>query len=153
MYQTYYTGNLPMATSIVTHHNPEHTYILPKSHTLCFPFQLNVNYYQIVIDMADTTPFERTFIPGSKAWPSAEAAGRSITDVPSTNAIVPLQPCGQTWNFWLAGMTTQPLIPTAINYPIQLSTTYWMNVVNLQNRESYFFCRFTSHGTGRTIVV
>lgn len=150
---TYYTGNLPQSTSIVTELNSTHTYVLPPSWTMCFPFIMKVNYYQVVIDMANTTPFESAIVPGMRAWPSAEPVGQSITSSPySSQSSINIQPNGNTWNFWMIDLHNQPLIAAAINHQILGKTTYWMNIKNLQNKENFFFCRFTYHGSGRTIV-
>lgn len=149
--KTYFSGQLPQNTYIVSRLHPEHTYILPKSVTLCFPFELKDNFYQVVIDAADTTQFEWTFIPGAKAWPSTEAANNSMITTPSSISIIGLQPNGVIWNMYLAGMTTPPVHREAsVNWQIQPLTTYWFNIRNLQNRESSFFLRFTYHGTGRS---
>lgn len=149
--KTYFTGQLPQNTYIVTRFHHEHTYILPKSVTLSFPFELKTNYYQVVIDVADTTPFENAFISAAKAWPSAETAGPSIVTTPSSIREINLQPNGVIWNMYLADMKIPPVHREAsVNWQIQLNTTYWFNITNLQNRESYFFLRFTYHGTGRT---
>lgn len=151
--KTFFTGQLPQNTYIVTKFHPEHTYILPKSVTLCFPFELKTNYYQVVIDTADTTQFEWTFIPGAKAWPSSEAAGQSIITTPASITAINLQPNGIIWNMYLAGMTIPPIHKeSSVNWQIQLNTQYWFNITNLQNRESSFFLRFTYHGTGRTVI-
>lgn len=150
---TYYTGNLPMGASIITEFNKEHTYVLPQSAILCFPFIMKTNYYQVVADLANTTPFESCFVPGSRAWPSIDPAGQSITNSPNSSlSSVNLMPNGNTWNFWLIDLHNHPLIPTAINHQIQSNTTYWINVQNLTNKESYFFCRFTYYGSGKKII-
>src|SRR6266702_3195170 len=115
----YYSGNLPQTASIIPDLNANHTYCLPKSKILCFPFMMKANYYQVIIDMADTTPFESSFIPGARAWPSIEPAGQSITKTPnSLESSINLMPNGHTWNFWLQDLHNHPLIPTAINHQI-----------------------------------
>ena len=148
---TYYTGNLPQSTTIVTELNPEHTYILPPSQTLCFPFKMKRDYQQIIVDLADTTPFVSTFIPGSRAWPSEIPASQSITASPyASQASVKLPPSGVKWNFWLLELEQPNLDLANINRWVLFDTTYWMNVQNLQNRQSYFYCRFTYYGQGIT---
>lgn len=147
----YYTGQLPQGSIIVRELTKEHTYTLPASKTLCFPFKIQDNYQQVVIDAADTTPFESAFIPGTRAWASKEAAGISITASPYQSQSSPrLYPNGIRWNFWIPEMNGRTLEPSEINHIVQPNVYYWMNIQNLQNRQSYFFLRFTFYGNGIT---
>ena len=150
----YFTGYLPQGSIIVTELNPEHTYVLPASKTLCFPFAMRRYYQQLVIDVADTTPFESCFIPAIRCWPSTEASGESMTSQPrASQATINPGPYGAKWNFYLLDQLENPdLQPADINRWINSGTTYWMNVQNLQNKESYFFLRFTFYGVGITHV-
>ena len=96
-----YVLGLPQNTSVVNHLNEQHTYALPASHTFCFPFQLVTRWQQVVIDLANTTPFENVFVQGIRAWPSKEAAGQSFTSAPrQTQSSLILPPCGVKWNFY-----------------------------------------------------
>jgi len=151
---TYFAGRLPQGSSIVTELNPEHTYMLPASRTLCFPFTMRRYYQQLVIDIADITPFESCFIPVIRCWPSTEASGESMTAQPlASQATVNLGPYGAKWNFHLLDqIDPDGRQPADISKLIKFGETYWMNVQNLQNKTSYFFLRFTFYGAGITYV-
>ncbi len=151
---SYYSGYLPQGASIVSELEPEHRYIIGPSKTLCFPFKMRRYYNQLVVDMADTTPFESCFIPVIRCWPSKEAAGMSMTSqVRASQATVNLGPNGMTWGFWLLDLIDSPEIKEAdISTWIEQGTTYWMNVQNLQNKPSYFYLRFTFYGVGITFI-
>jgi hypothetical protein len=110
-------------------------------------------YTQVVIDIANTTPFESAWVPGVRCWPSKEASGNSMTASPlSSIGSINMPPSGIKWNFWLLGMVEQPLEEADYNRWINNNTVYWMNLQNLQNRENYFFLRFTYHGPGITLI-
>lgn len=144
-----YVLGLPQNTSVVNQLNENHTYTLPPSHTLCFPFQLVTRWQQVVIDMANTTPFENVFIPGIRSWPSKEAAGQSFTSSPlQTQANLNLPPSGVKWNFYRDELDIQYLKDADVKALIKADTIYWMNVQNLQNKANYFFCRFHYYGLG-----
>jgi hypothetical protein len=144
-----YVLGLPQNTSVVNHLNENHTYTLPSSHTYCFPFQLVTRWQQVVIDLANTTPFENVFIPGIRSWPSKEAAGQSITSAPrQTEAYLNLPPSGVKWNFYLNGLDPKIIETADVKTLIFSDTIYWMNVQNLQNKPNYFFCRFHYYGIG-----
>jgi hypothetical protein len=147
---TYYAGNLPQGSSIVYELNPEYTYIANPSRTLCFPFKMRRNYQQLVVELADTTPFENCFIPVVRAWPSTEASGISLTASPRyIQNTINLPPTGVKYNFWLSNEVNQEdLVPASINHAIYFGQQYWMNVQNLQNKTSYFYCKFTFYGKG-----
>lgn len=150
----YYAGYLPQGATIVTELEKEHMYVLPPSRTLCFPFKMRRYYNQLVIDAADTTPFESCFIPVIRCWPSEEAAGQSITSQPlASQGTVNLGPNGVKWNFWLLDLVdVSSLEESDINRWIDPNKTYWMNVQNLQNKASFFWLRFTFYGPGGTHV-
>lgn len=144
-----YVLGLPQNTSVVNHLNENFTYTLAPSHTLCFPFRLVTRWQQVVIDMANTSPFISVFVPGVRAWPSIEAAGRSITSAPlQTQANLNLPPSGVKWNFYRPDLDSSIIHTADITKQIQPDTIYWMNVQNLQNKENYFFCRFSYYGNG-----
>lgn len=150
---TYYIGMLPQGASIVYQRSPEHTYTLPASKTLCFPFKIPQDYNQVVVDAADTTPFESAFIPGSRAWASDQPVGMSLTAAPfQTQSSPRLYPNGVRWNFWLKELNNKAKEPSEINHIINADQTYYMNIQNLQNRQSYFFLRFTFYGNGVTFA-
>lgn len=144
-----YVLGLPQNTSVVNHLNENHTYTLAPSHTLCFPFQLVTRWQQVLIDLANTTPFENVFIPGMRSWPSREAAGQSITAAPlQTQASINLPPSGVKWLFYRDNLDPKILKDTDVSTLVAEDTIYWMNVQNLQNRENYFYCRFRYYGIG-----
>jgi hypothetical protein len=109
---------------------------------------------QVTIDIADTTPFQNIWIPGARSWASTQPGGRSMTSSPfQSQQSVNLPPNGIKWNFWLIDLQGSIVLDqTNINHWINSTDTYWMNVQNLQNRDSYFYCRFTYEGAGITIV-
>ena len=149
----YYTGYLPQGASIITDLATNHTYTLPRSQVMCFPFRMRPGCNQVVIDAANTTPFESAWVPGIRCWASKEAAGNSMTASPlPSQGRVNVGPNGFKWNFWLLDMLAQPLEEADYNHWMNNNTVYWMNVQNLQNRENYFFLRFTYHGVGTTLV-
>lgn len=154
MSTTYYAGGLPQGARIVTDLEPEHYYTLPPSTTLCFPFKMRRYYQQLVIDAADTTPFESCFIPVIRCWPSKEAVGISMTSQPlSSQGTINVGPNGFKWNFWLLDQVNpDDLVEANIDQWINYGTTYWFNVQNLQNKQASFFLRFTFHGAGITHV-
>ena len=145
---------LPQDADVVTAFNKNHTYTIARSRTLCFSWQLIQPYTQLTIDAANTTPWESAFVPGLMVWPSTEAVGASMTASPyPTQAHVNIQPNGTKWLFY---MTPKPLYDVDdINIAKQVNqnTNYWINIKNLQNRDSYFFIRFTYQGLGTTLVV
>ena len=144
-----YVLGLPQNTSVVNHLNENHTYTLPPSHTFCFPFQLVTRWQHVVIDLANTTPFENVFVPGIRSWPSREAAGQSMTSAPlQTQASINLPPSGVKWNFYRYAIDNLKLCEADITAPVEADTIYWMNVQNLQNKANYFFCRFHYYGIG-----
>ena len=147
---TYYSGGLPQGSSIVYELNPEYTYILNPAKTLCFPWKMKKKYNQLIIELADTTPFENCFIPVVRTWPSTEASGISITASPRyIQNTINLPPTGVKYNFWLSGVVNPiELVPNDINHPVLADTQYWMNVQNLQNKQSNFYCKFTYYGRG-----
>ena len=147
---TYYAGGLPQGSSIVTELEPQHYYTIGPSRMQCFPFKMRRYYNQLVIDAADTTPFESCFIPVIRCWASKEAAGPSMTASPNSNlATVNVGPNGVKWNFWVIGAANpDELEESYINAPIDTTSTYWFNVQNLQNKSANFFLRFTFHGNG-----
>lgn len=150
----YYQGGLPQGAQIRSELDPEHTYEIPGSTILCFPFKMRRHYQQVVIDAADTTRFESCFIPVLRAWPSKEAAGMSITSSPnSALTSVNLGPNGCRWNFWLLDVVAKNDLKEADIYQwINDGTTYWFNIQNLQNKPANFWLRFTFHGAGITFV-
>jgi len=138
---SYYTGGLPEGASIVTEFNPQNTYVSPAGQTLCFPWKLAAGQ-QLIISMADNTPFISAFISGVRAWPSREPAGPSITASPnSVQSSVILQLSGIKWGFWSIDLDGQAHEPSDINTWAYPGQTYWMNVQNLKNRDSYFYAR------------
>lgn len=145
----YFSDQLPQGSSIVSTLNSDHSYTLPASRTLCFPFTMRRYYSQVIIDIADITPFENCFVPSVRCWASTVAAGQSMTADPnSALATVNPGPNGATWNFWLTDQVkTKDIRLADINRAISNGTVYWMNVQNLQNKDSFFFLRFTFHGT------
>ena len=150
----YYAGGLPQGASIVQELNDEHTYILEPSRTLCFPFKLHYSYNQVVIDLANTTPFQNVYVPGQRCWPSTEPVGSSMTYSPlPTEASINLPPTGVKWNFYLEELYKSPLLKEAVIYKmVEHRVTYWMNVVNLQNKENYFFCRFSYYSPNTELI-
>lgn len=144
-----YVLGLPQNTSVVNHLNENHTYTLLPSHTLCFPFQLVTRWQQVVVDLANMTPFENVFVPGIRSWPSKEAAGQSVTSSPrQSQSSINLPPSGVKWTFYRPDLETNCLMDGDIKAMIQPDTIYWMNVQNLQNKPNYFFCRFHYYGIG-----
>jgi len=150
----YYTGTVPQGADIITQLDPSFRYILPASRTSCFAFRLPVGAHQLVIDMANTTPFQNVYIPGIRSWCSTEPAGPSITALPRAGeSTINLPPSGAKWNFWLIDLEGQFVLADAnIHHWIYGGVIYWMNVQNLQNRDNNFFCRFTYTGPGVNIV-
>lgn len=146
----YYSGDLPYNTIIIECLNEDHRYMIQPSQTQCFPFILKPPYTQVVIDLANTTPFENTFIHGLTCWGSSCAAGPSLTTSPSSSlTTINLPQCGVLWNFWSLEYANQQFLePANINVPISTETVYWMNVQNLQNNVNYFWIRLTYHGVG-----
>lgn len=144
----YYTGGLPQGTSIVSELDPEHTYRLPPSKTMCFPFRMRRYYQQLVMDLADTTPFENCFIPVIRVWPSKVPVGPSMTGAPNTAInTVNLGPNGFLYNFYLIDEVEEAKRKEAsLCQWIRPNVTYWMNVQNLQNKESFFWLRYTFYG-------
>lgn len=144
-----YVLGLPQNTSVVNQLNENHTYTINASQTLCFPFQLVTRWQQVVIDLASTTPFENVFVPGTRSWPSREAAGSSMTSSPlQTQASINLPPSGVKWNFYRSEIDPKIICEADIKAEIFPDTIYWMNVQNLQNKPNYFFCRFHYYGLG-----
>lgn len=151
----HYTGYLPQGAIVVHNLNEDYRYILPPSRTLCFPWKMrtdykNSEYTQLIIDVADTTPFEITFTPGARCWASKEPASQSITATPyASQSSVYLIPSGMKWNFWLLDkVPPECREPASIDRGIEPGIRYWFNVQNMQNRQSNFFCRFTYTGLG-----
>jgi hypothetical protein len=151
---TYYKGNLPQGVDIVTKLDPSFRYIIPPSRVMSFPFSIRAPTQQVVIDMANTTPFQNVYIPGVRSYASSEPFGISLTSAPRAGeGSINLPPSGAKWNFWLIELEgTITLAEANINHWIYPGTVYYMNVQNLQNRENYFFCRFTYTGPGVNIV-
>lgn len=151
---TYYAGGLPQGASIVSELEPKHYYTIGPSRILCFPFRMRRYYNQLVIDAADTTPFESCFVPVVRCWASRDAAGQSISSMPNSNLTnVNIGPDGCKWNFFIPGITAEDeLEESFIRIPIDASQTYWFMVQNLQNKQASFFLRFTFHGNGITHV-
>jgi hypothetical protein len=150
----YYSGNLPQGASIAGDLDPRHYYTVGPSKTLCFPFKMRRYYQQLVIDAADTTPFESCFIPVIRCWASREAAGISMSALPNTGlSTVNIGPNGCLWNFYLFDVVSNNQIKESfIRIPIRNDETYWFMVQNLQNKPANFFLRFTFHGNGITHV-
>jgi hypothetical protein len=151
---TYYSGGLPQGSKIVTTLEKEHYYVLPPSTTLCFPFKMRRYYNQVVVDAADTTPFESCFVPVIRCWPSREPVGISMTAAPvSSQGTINLGPNGCKWNFWVLDQADENNLQEADLYQwIYQNDTYWFMVQNLQNKQAFFFLRFTFHGNGITHV-
>lgn len=148
----YYVSGLglPQGASIVTHFNKEFYYTIGQGQMLCFPFKLRYSYNQVVIELANTTPYYNVYIPTVRCWPSNTPASQSITSSPYQSQGSPtLPPSGITWNFYSNDLIGSKLIkPAAIQKAIQVKTMYWMNVQNLQNKESYFYCKFNYFSPG-----
>ena len=141
---TYYTGGLPQGASIVTETNDQNTYVSNASSILCFPWSVSANKRQLIIDMADTTPWQSAFTAGLRAWPSIEPVGQSITASPlQSQSSVILQLAGMSWGFWNIDLNGQLLLPATISRWATPGQTYWMNVQNEKNYYGRFFCRFT----------
>lgn len=145
---SYSTQLTPQSTTIITELEPEHMYILPAGMTFCFPFKMRRYYTQVILDLADITPYETCFMPAMRCWPSLDPVGRSITAEPNyAESYVILGPNGVQWNFWL--LDKKPILEEHdINRGIDFDTTYWMNVQNLQNKDHNFWLRFTFYGNG-----
>jgi len=145
---TYYSGSLPQGSTIVYELHPEYTYVLNQSQTLCFPFKMRRNYQQLIVELANTTPFQNCFVPSVRAWPSTEASGISITSTPyQSQNTINLPPTGFKYNFWLIDEVDQNnLLPSDVNHFIIFGNQYWINVQNLQNKPSSFFCKFVYYG-------
>jgi len=150
MVRQYYSGGLPQGASIVTQLNEEdYTYTIGPSKTLCFPWYLRPRWHQLVITLANNTPYINVWIPGMRCWPSAEAAGTSITASPrQTQASVNMNPNGVDWNFHIFDIQQDQLKPANIYHVIKNDVTYWMNIQNLQNSTNYFYCKFHYYGNG-----
>lgn len=148
----YTVTSLPQGAIVITEFEPEHMYTLPAGKTYCFPFKMRRYYNQVVVDMADISPFESCFIPMMRSWPSKEAAAQSMTDMPlASQAFVTLGPSGVKWNFWLLDQVKpSDQQESDINRGILPDTFYWINIQNLQNRPSYFWLRFTYYGPAGT---
>lgn len=150
----YYAGGLPQGASIITELEPRHYYTIGASRISCFPFKMRRYYSQLVIDAADTTPFESCFVPVIRCWASRVAAGQSLTQMPNSNlTTINIGPDGCLWNFWIPQEIDRSDLQEAfVNAPIERDETYWFNVQNLQNKSASFFLRFTFHGNGITHV-
>lgn len=149
-----FQGPLSQGVDIVLDLDPSYRYILPASRIMSFGFRLPTGAQQLTIDMANTTPFQNVYIPGMRSWASTEPGGSSISISPrASESSINLPPSGAKWNFWL--LELQGLVPLEeanVHHWVSPNATYWMNVQNLQNRENYFFCRFTYTGPGVNIV-
>jgi hypothetical protein len=145
---------LPQDADVVTELTKNYTYIIARSRTLCFPWQLTQPYTQLVIDAANTTPWESAFVPGLTVWPSVEAVGPSMTASPyPTQAHINIQPNGTKWLFYIPPYPLYEVDEPNIVKQIKPNTRYWINIKNLQNKDSNFFIRFTYQGLGTTLVV
>lgn len=151
---TRYQGLLPQGARVINELNDEHTYELPPSMTYCFPFRMRRYYQQLIVDVADTTPFESCFVPVIRSWASEVPVGMSMTAQPlASQGTVNPGPDGVTWNFFLIDMVeSSNLIDASIRRWIDPGKTYWMNIQNMQNKKSFFWLRFTFHGVGITHV-
>lgn len=143
-----YSGSLPQNAIVIHERNPEYTYSLAASKTACFAFKLRRNTTQIIVELSDTTPFQNCFIPVLRSWASVEPVGVSLTSSPrSSQTTINLSPIGLKYNFWLVTeVTPDQLVESSVNHPIEDDTQYWMNIQNLQNKPSFFFCKFTYIG-------
>lgn len=150
----YTTVGLPQGAKIVYELNKDFTYTLNQSQTLCFPFKLRFAYNQVIITLANTTPFLNVFVPASRCWPSTQPVGNSITASPlQSNANPTLPQVELTWNFYSNELVgTDAIKPATITKAINVKTTYWMNVQNLQNKPSYFYCKFEYFSPGAYYV-
>lgn len=143
-----YSGSVPQGSQIVYEFNPEFTYVVEPAKTLCFPFMIKTTWLQIVIELADITPFQNCFVPVLRSWASKEISGESLTNSPRTiQNTTNLSPYGLKYNFWLPDYVTDENIhPSDINHAVFANTQYWMNVQNLQNKTSNLYCKFTLIG-------
>lgn len=149
---TFYSGSLPQGVSIVYEYNPEFTYIVEPTKTLCFPFSIINKWLQVTIELADITPFQNCFIPVLRSWASKEISGISLNNSPrSIQNTINLTPNGVTYTFWLTdAVTDEDRVPSDINAAVYGNQQYWMNIQNLQNKTSNLYCKFTL--TGRKIT-
>lgn len=140
--QNYSEYPLQFGVNMVTELNADHYYLIPKSQTLIFPFQLDA-YAAVEVD-AGHTSFYNNQAGTISAWASNEINGRSITGIENANlSRISLQAEGFKWLFYKLDTDLQSFPTAYIKQWVLPNQSYFMCFQNLENKENGLYVRFT----------
>ena len=145
---------LPYGTTIVTEFSEENTYIVPRSQTFCFPFRVTGSFNQVLISAAHDrfqgnidsmfNVYKSSIQNSLRAWPSEEPIGLSITALPySLNSGVNLGGTAAVFCFYDINLPTDEIAEAGITRWINRDQTYYMNVINRENKDNNLFLEIT----------
>jgi hypothetical protein len=134
--------------TIVTDISENDTYMIPRSQTLVFPFNLGSN--AAVQITAGQTAYHGNQGNTIQGWPSREINGISlIAALNPSLARKNLSSAGYDWLLISRGVDRNQLLPVAdlpdpvIVYHIDADPTHYMCFKNLENKDNGLYVRFT----------
>ena len=132
---------LPYGTTIVTEFSEENTYIVPRSQTFCFPFRVTGSFNQVLISAAHDR-FQGNIDSMFNVYKSS--IQNSITALPySLNSGVNLGGTAAVFCFYDINLPTDEIAEAGITRWINRDQTYYMNVINRENKDNNLFLEIT----------